>query len=328
MQAMKRAFDPTTLRMFIAVCEERNIARAAEREAVVPSAISKRITALESGLGIELLKRGRRGIEATAAGDALLRQARDILDRMERLHTELSEFATGVHGSIQVFASLSALSEFLPDDVAAFLAQHHSVRVSLDERVSSEIVRGVREGVADFGVCWDAGDLSGMETLPYRADHLCAVVPEGHPLCKREKVAFTETLAYDHIEILAGSLVQATLRRAAALAGATLRYRIQVSTFDAACRNVAAGLGIAIVPLEVAAAFALTLGLRLLPLTDKWSERRFVICMRRRESVTPVARLLIDHLHERAVANVGANPAASAVKRLRGRRKQSSRRKS
>ena len=112
------------------------------------------------------------------------------------------------------------------------------------------------------------------------------------------------------------------------MAGATLCYRIQVSTFDAACRNVAAGLGIAIVPLEVAAAFALTLGLRLLPLSDKWSERRFVICMRRRESVTPVARLLIDHLHERAVANVGANPAASAVKRRHGRRKQSSRRKS
>lgn len=297
---MKRGFDPTTLRMFVAVCEEKNIARAAEREAVVPSAISKRITALEEVLGITLLKRGRRGIEPTGAGEALLRQSRDILLSMERLYAELTEFATGVHGNVRVFASLSALSEFLPDDVAAFLAQHQSVRVSLDERVSSDIVRGVRDGVADFGVCWDAGDLSGLETLSYRSDHLCAVMPMAHPLAKRRKIAFVDSLDFDQIEIQSGSIVQQTLRRAAAVADKELRYRIQVTTFDAACRNVAAGLGIAIVPGEVANAFEQSLSLKLVPLIDDWAVRRFVICMRSPAAVTTAARLLIDHLHQRA----------------------------
>src|SRR5512134_2211621 len=140
---MRRILDPVTLRLFVAACEERNIARAAAREALVPSAVSKRIAAVEAAIGSPLLKRGRRGIEPTPAGEVLLRQARDVLGTMERMHAELSEFASGVHGSVRVFASLSVLSEFLPDDVGSFLAKNRTVRVSLEERVSSEIVRGV-----------------------------------------------------------------------------------------------------------------------------------------------------------------------------------------
>lgn len=310
---MPRTFDPVTLRLFIAVCDERNIARAAAREAIVPSAISKRIAALEAGLGVALIERGRRGIVPTPAGEALLRRARDVLGTMEQLHAELSEFASGVQGSVRVFASLSVLSEFLPDDVGAFLAANRHVRVSLEERVSSEIVRGVREGAVDFGVCWDAGDLKGLQTLRYRADHLCVAMLPTHPLAGGSRVAFVDALAYEQIEIQPGSIVQRTLRRAAALAAKPLRHRIQVSNFEAACRNVAAGLGIAVVPREAVQAHARALDLQLLPLTDSWAERRFVICLRSRESLTPSARLLVEWLQERAQAAAGADARRQAV---------------
>ncbi len=303
---MRRYFDPVTLRLFVAVCEERNIARAADREAIVPSAISKRVAAIEDELEVPLLKRGRRGIEPTPAGEALLRQARDVLGMLERMRAELSEFASGAHGSVRVFASMSVLSEYLPDDVGGFLARYETVRVSLEERVSSEIVRGVREGTVDFGVCWDAGALTGLQTLSYRADHLGVAVPSSHPLARRKSVAFIDTLAYEQIEIEPGSIVQITLRRAAAIAGVAIRHRIQVSTFDAACRNVAAGLGIAIVPREVAEAHARSPGLRILKLTDAWATRRFVICLRSRETLTAAARLLVDYLHERAGSDAGS----------------------
>ncbi len=234
----------------------------------------------------------------------MLRQAREILASMERLQSELSDFARGLNGSIRILASLSALTESLPDDVGAFLKIHRSVRVSLDERVSSQLIQGVREGTADFGVCWDAGDLRGLETLPYRTDHLCVVVPNRHPLLRRKTMLFTESLAFDQIEIASGSIVQMTLRRAAALAGKDLRYRIQVSTFDAACRSIAAGLGIAVVPREVASAYAEALDLRMVPLADLWAERHFVICMRTREALSEVAGLLVDQLHSRGTDSV------------------------
>lgn len=114
-----RAFDPITLRLFVAVCEERNIARAAEREALVASAVSKRIAAIEREIGTPLLIRDRRGIRLTAAGESLLRQARDVLGALARMRAELSEFATGVQSSIRVVASVSVLAERLPEDTAS-----------------------------------------------------------------------------------------------------------------------------------------------------------------------------------------------------------------
>lgn len=78
---MRRTIDPVSLRLFVAVCEERNIARAAAREAIVASAVSKRIAALEGDFGTPLLVRGRRGIEPTPAGELLLRQGRELIDQ-------------------------------------------------------------------------------------------------------------------------------------------------------------------------------------------------------------------------------------------------------
>jgi DNA-binding transcriptional LysR family regulator len=132
-----RVFDPVSLRLFVAVCEERNIARAAERQAIAPSAVSKRISAMEAETGTQLLRRGRRGVVTTAAGDVLLRYARELLQSMDRAHAELGAFAAGVQGHVRVFASLSAIAECLPEDIGAFVRRYDKVRVSLDERVSA-----------------------------------------------------------------------------------------------------------------------------------------------------------------------------------------------
>lgn len=76
-RAMERSFDPVTLRMFVAVCEERNIARAAEREAIVASAISKRIAAIESELGVQLLESLSVGKSYVRRGSAARRARRE-----------------------------------------------------------------------------------------------------------------------------------------------------------------------------------------------------------------------------------------------------------
>jgi DNA-binding transcriptional LysR family regulator len=297
---MHRHFDPVTLRLFVAVCEERNIARAAEREAIVASAVSKRIAAVEQAVGAPLLVRGRRGIEPTAAGDALLRQAREVLGAMERMHAELSSFSTGVRGSVRVMASVSVLAERLPDDIAAFLKRYQSVRVNLDERVSSDIVRSVREGAADLGVLWDAADLAGLQTTPYRRDRLCVAVHPTHPLAGRKRLYFEETLDHAGIGIAPGGTMETMLRRQAALVGKAPDYRIQVSSMDAACRIVAAGLGLAVMPREAVPPTASTAGLVFLRLTDAWAERRFVLCSRAESTLSATARLMGEHLKAKA----------------------------
>jgi DNA-binding transcriptional LysR family regulator len=305
-------FDPVTLRLFVAVCEERNIARAAEREAIVASAVSKRIAAIEAEVGAPLLVRGRRGIDPTAAGQALLRQAREVLGAMARMRAELSDFATGAQGSVRVLASPSVLAEHLAEDIGAFLKRHPLVRISLDERISQEIVKGVQEGAADLGVLWDRTDAGSLACVPYRSDQLCLATPLAHPLARRKRIAFAEALPHVNVCAAPGGMMDRLLEREAARLAQPLVKRIQVSSMDAAARIVAAGLGPAILPREAVQAQAAARSLALVPLTDDWAQRRFVICLRTDGSVSAATRLLVEALRAAAPERAADAPPMRA----------------
>jgi DNA-binding transcriptional LysR family regulator len=293
-----RDFDLTTLRLFVSVCEAGNIARAGEKANIVGSAISKRLAQLEDQVGTPLLLRKRHGVVPTPAGQTLLEHARGMLDGAARIERDMQSYVAGGRGQVRIFASVSAMSESLADDVAAFLRQpaHGSIRVDLEERVSPEIVRGVREGLASLGVCWDATDHSGLQARPYRRDTLCVVVPAGHPLAARRKLRFADTLDYEHVSLPVNSAVQLMLQRQAAQAGRTVNHRIVVTNFEAALRVVHAGLAISLVPREVAEPVAAPMGLQLVPLAESWAQRRFILCYRDAQTLTPAARLLVEHL--------------------------------
>jgi DNA-binding transcriptional LysR family regulator len=97
---------------------------------------------------------------------------------------------------------------------------------------------------------------------------------------------------------LPGGLLDQLLRRQAARIGKTPSNRIHVSSMDAACRIVAAGLGLAILPREVAAPLAGIGRLALVPLSDPWAERRFVVVTRLAPLRSEGARLLAQHLED------------------------------
>jgi DNA-binding transcriptional LysR family regulator len=295
-----RSLDPVSLRLFIAVCEELNIAAAAKREAIAPSAVSKRISTMEEQIGAPLIERGRRGIGVTPAGETLLRYAREFLMLMDRMQAELGEFAHGAHGHVRVFASKSALAQFLPEDISRFAERHERVRVSVEEKEIWEVVRGVEEGRADIGICWDAVDLRQLRSFAYRRDHLALVVHTTHPLARRSRVRFEDTIDLEHVEIMGRSIMKTTQERYAAAAGKRMRYRIQVSTVDAACRIVSARLAVAIVPQEEARGMQQALGLIVIPLANAWARRRFVVAVRNETNLAVPARLLFESLRDSA----------------------------
>jgi DNA-binding transcriptional LysR family regulator len=297
---MARHIDPVTLRLFVAVCDEGNIARAANREAIVASAVSRRIAAIEEDVGAPLLVRGRRGIEPTAAGETLLRQAREILRAFDRLNAELSEFARGVHGSVRVVATPAVLAEDLAEDIGAFLDRYPQVRVSTDERVSPEVVRAVREGAAEVGVLWDANDLGELAAVRYRRDRLCLVMRSGHPLARRKQLRFEEILDQIAVGVAPGGMTDTLLRREASRLSRTLVHRVEVSGTEAAVRFVAAGLGPALLPREAVIGHAKARNLVFVPLSDEWSERQFVVISRGGNGESATTRLLVRHLADRA----------------------------
>ncbi|WP_066269506.1 LysR family transcriptional regulator [Hydrogenophaga palleronii] len=291
-----RQIDLTSLQLFVAVCELGSIGRAAEREFIAASAISKRLSDLEAILGATLLQRHTRGVRLTPAGEGLLHHARAVLYGLEQMQVELSEYADGVRGHVRVHASISAIVQFLPEDLGAFARQHPQVKIDLEEHLSPEVLRAVQEGATDLGLCNGAMGVSGLQSLPYRRDSLVLVVPRGHPLADSGPVAFEASLPFDHVGLHANSSIHLATHQAATQAGAAVRVRIRVTGLDAMCRMIANGLGVGVMP---ARAFELQHSgdaLVALPLTNAWAQRQLVLVARDFSSLPTTARLLVDHL--------------------------------
>ncbi len=288
--------DLMTLRLFVAVCDTRSIARVAEREHIVPSAISKRLAQLEQDMACKLLQRVRRGVEPTTAGQTLSEHARGLIGAAQRVTADMASYTSGAAGLVRLAATTSSVAESLPDDMASFLKMpaHQAIRINVQELVSRDVVRALHEGSVSLGICWDAADLSGLQTLPYRSDHLAIVTHATHPLAKHKALSFAETLGFDQVSLPAASAVQLLLVRAAATAGQSITYRAEVSTFEAALRVVRSGLGISVVPKEVAQPLAKAFNLRIIELRDDWARRRFAICFRDAQTLPAAARLLAE----------------------------------
>lgn len=291
-----------SLRLLVAVCDHQNIKQAAAQEHIEPSAISKRLAQLEETLGTPLLVRGRRGVQPTPAGLTLLEHARTLLFTMERIEADVAAYSCGVRGHVRLVASASAVAESLLDDVAAFMREpaHQGIKVDIEERLSTDVVRMVREGSASIGVCWDSVDLQGLNHRTYRDDQLALAVHADHPLASRKSVRFEQTLDFDHVGLPPATAVYTMLHRAAAKSGRALNYRVIVSNFDAALRVVAANLGISVIPFQVSVMHAPRGEIKVIPLTDTWAKRRFAVCFREQTSLVPAAARMVEFLAAKA----------------------------
>lgn len=307
-RSFARRIDLTSLQLFVAVCELGSIGRAAEREYIAASAVSKRLSDLEAAVDAALLYRHSRGVTLTPAGESLLHHARNVLYGLERMQGELSEYSEGVRGHVRMHATISSIVQFLPEDLGSFAREHTQIKIDLQEHLSADVLQAVHEGTADIGICnMGQTDPKGLQTHPYRADHLVLVAPQEHPLTERAAVAFEEVLDWDVVGLHGGSSISLAMRGAATRSGATLHQRIQVTSLDAMCRMIDNGLGVGLIPHR---AFELMQGvgrLRSVPLTDAWAQRTLSLVARDFEALPVTSRLLVEHLRK------GWEPAAPSA---------------
>jgi DNA-binding transcriptional LysR family regulator len=288
--------DPVSLRLFVAVMEEGTIADAALREHYAPSAVSKRISELEQVLNTALFVRSNKGAEATAAAFALLQLARGVLNNLDDIVSQMGEYSSGVRGYVRVMANISAITQFLPDELKRFTVAYPLVRIHLQEQVSSVIAKGVAENAADIGVL-NAGNYGEqLALLPYHDDELVLVVPKDHALASRKSATMGDALEFDFVGAHAGSAINNQLTRAAAQLNRTLRLRIQVTSFDALCLMVAAGMGVGVLPRQSARLYLRTLGIKSITLAEPWARRKLVLCVRAGSALSSAPQLLVEHL--------------------------------
>lgn len=288
-------YNLTDLRLFIAIAECQSLTHGAERAFLAPSSASHRIKMLEASLGTVLLHRRSRGVELTRAGEIFLRHARQVFARLEQMHSDLAPFAEGVQGHVRLWANTHAIHSYLPNDLAAFLAEHPQVSVNLEEHTSADILAGVARGDAEIGIVAGYDDYQEVDLVPYRADRLVLITDPGHRLATAGSLAFAQVIGESFVMLHAGSAIHTFTMNTASNMGSHLNVRVQVNSFEAVCRMVAAGVGVGLVPRE-AVKLSGRQPVSIIEVEDGWAQRDLKICTSSKAPVSSFARALIDHL--------------------------------
>jgi DNA-binding transcriptional LysR family regulator len=288
-------FDLTDLRLFLAVVDAGSITHGAAAAGLSLAAASERLRDMETIGEVALLDRGRRGVSATEAGDALAHHARMILRQVSEMHGELGEYARGLRSSISVLANTAATSEHLPERLGPWMALHPQVDIQLKERQSVEIARSLTAGHAEIGILSAMADTTGLTARPFATDRLVIVAAEGHLLAGKARISFAELMG-EYFIGLAGGALQEHVDAQAAKIGAKLKFRIRLHNFEAVCRMAGAGVGIGVVPEKAARRLKRSAKVAVIRLADEWATRRLLVCASATSEPTAQAQSLFRHL--------------------------------
>ena len=296
--------DIDSLALFVRVAEMRNLTRAAEASFITVPAASRRLSLLEHQFKAQLFERHSRGMALTPAGDRLLSLAREVIASVHHMRAEMGNYESGRQSVLRIHGNTSAMTQFLPGDIASFQSAHEEVRIVMEECWSEDAVRRIRAGEADVGVVVQGCDVEGLWTRPYRRDRLAAVVRADDPL-NREEVAFEDLLERDLVGLEGSSTLTRLLIAQASNLMRPMALRVQVRSFEAVCRAVEAQLGVGVLPLTAARSFAETMKLKVLPLTNDWALRRMLLCVRGQPETQSALGLILAHLEAQAAADDG-----------------------
>lgn len=295
---MANHFDLTDLQLIVNIGDASSLTRGAEKSHLSLPAASNRVKNLEDHFGTRLFHRNSQGVTLTPSGEAFLRHARLVLRQIDHLRGDIHEYARGIKGQVRMLANTTAMTEFMPAVLSRFLASHPDVTVELRERLSYLVIKAVSEGSADIGIVAGKPASSELEYIPYREDRLVLVTPAEHPLSELNEVAFSDTLAFEYVGLSEWSAIHAFLIQAADKLGYPFRFRVEVGSFEAVCRMIEAGVGIGVVPELVAKRYAQRLNIKIVSLSDEWSERKLQICVRNLQQLPSFTRDLVNMLIE------------------------------
>ncbi|MDH6626333.1 DNA-binding transcriptional LysR family regulator [Streptomyces sp. LBL] len=258
------------VRYFLALAEECHFGRAAQRLHVAQSALSQQIKQLERGLGTTLFHRSTRHVELTEAGRHLVGYARSILAEVERAQEQMAQLATGLAGRVSIGFVGTATYDILPRIARTVRAQLPGISLELrGELLNPELVDGLLGGTYDLALLRAGTPMDAAVTVTHlRSERLMAVLPTGHPLAGRDKIALA-ALADEPFVVHPSrdrSSMHGRVLAACARAGFQPSTLIEVGETATLVVLVAAGNAVALVP-ESLRSLRLD-GVTYLPLTE------------------------------------------------------------
>ena len=279
------------LEYLVAVAEEANFTRAAERIHVAQPAVSAQIQRLERELGQPLLDRTRRVVRLTAAGAAVLPYAQAALAAVADMHIAVDDLSQLVRGTVSI-GTVASHSVDIPGLLADFHADHPNVEITLGADSSDALIENIRTGQLDVAIVSVGPDEvpEGLAVEVVTDEAIHAAVCPTDPLAGRTKVRLADLRDRALIALPVGAGIRHQFDRACAAAGVSPRIAFEAGTPLALADLAERGLGVAIVPASVPRGRA---GLHALPIAPE-IRGRLVLAWRSAGPISPAARVLID----------------------------------
>ncbi|MDO5646169.1 MAG: LysR family transcriptional regulator [Dermabacter sp.] len=236
------------MRYVVAIAEEKNFTRAAERCFVVQSSLSHQIKALEHELGVTLFARSSRRVELTAAGEAFLVQARASLDAAERAVADAAAATGQIRGTLTVGLIPTVTAIDIPAALGEFHRAHPSVRIRLRGGGSDEFIASISEGAMDVAVLGlpDTTPPAGVNARVLARERLVAVVSAEHPLAGRRRLRLDDLADETFVDFPEGTPGRVPSDLAFQAAGVQRDVAFEVMSTDLILDLVRQGLVIAL----------------------------------------------------------------------------------
>lgn len=234
------------LRAFLALAEQKNFTRAAERCFLSQSAFSALIQALEEELGVRLFERSTRRVELTAEGQVFAASAKRLLTEFSAVHDELLDHAEKRRGRVAVAALPSLAGGWLPVVLKEFRTRYPGVTTELSDTLSEECLDLVRKGRVDFALCAAGTEMAGLVFEPLCTDEFYVVMHADHPLARKKSISAQDLQSQPFIHLANNSSVRQLLD--AALLPRKIHGVIEVAHLASVAALVANNIGISVIP--------------------------------------------------------------------------------
>lgn len=179
-----------------AVARAGSIRKAAEELALTPSALNRRVQAIEEDLGVQIFERLPRGVRLSAAGEILIQHIRHQMSEMDQVKSKIADLSGVRRGNVNIACSQALIPYFLPEQIAKYRAEHPAVTFGVYVRDRAAAEEALASFTADVALVFEPVRLAEFHTLLKVRQPVHAVMASDHPLAKQDTLRLRDCLAY------------------------------------------------------------------------------------------------------------------------------------
>ena len=290
-------YNLITLDLFLCASKHQSLAKAAEEKNLVVSAVSKRILDLEKSVGVKLFYRKNSGVELTPPGLEMQKHCEEIFNSIKVMDENIKEHSLESSGIVRVTANSSSITQFLPEDFAAFAKIFPKIKIKLKEKTSKEVILSVKENLSDIGIFSEhVENTERLKIIDYKRDTLVLVVPAYHQLMSKLSVKIEDFIQYEMVGLEKGSSLQAMLDKQVEKKKFKTKKKVETVSFEGVRGMVEAGLGISVLPNGAIKPYLKNSKLKIIKIDEKWAKRSIKIAINNDDTIGKAGSLLLNHL--------------------------------